>query len=610
VHVRAAGAAGQVRPGRRARRGVELRIRPARAEEAAGLTALVLRSKAYWGYDEAFLAACREELTIEAGEVAARRVVVAEDTHGVRGVASLEGSVPAGELGLLFVEPQVIGTGVGRALYQHVLAAARELGFTRLRIEADPNAEPFYRAMGARAVAAGGLPVLEVALPPAGRDWVRVWTGGRRAVHLGNVAEFQAQFDGASHDVSEEARRAGSHYACLAAFASPHPAILVLPRPAPRAWIELTARQLAWDQVEVFDGLDDPAGLVAAVLARPALAAHLRDSGLPLLPWGRTVPFGQLTGEELPSATLRYESKRAAHELFVRLAPGHPGITVPAQWPVASRWAAARLLRARARAGRATIVKSEHGAGGSGTWLMPVDGHRPRLPRGPLLLEEVAGGGTPRDLTYDGVIGAGGDVHDVGVAVMEVEGTAYQGATVGPGVVAESLVDTASRFGRAVGREVAATGYRGWFDVDFVTDADGRLAPTEINLRLTGPSAAFMIKARLDDIRGGDHVVRTVDQVPLGARLPDEELVALLRRLSRRCAEIGAVLVPTIPTAAFEPAPYLGVALAAHTPDRLDAAEALVRAAALEVGRMFSSRWEDATSRRSRRRPRRSSTSR
>jgi hypothetical protein len=40
-----------------------------------------------------------------------------------------------------------------------------------------------------------------------------------------------------------------------------------------------------------------------------------------------------------------------------------------------------------------------------------------------------------------------------------------------------------------------------------VTGPEGRLAPAEINLRLTGPSAAFMVKLRLDETRGGDHVV-------------------------------------------------------------------------------------------------------
>jgi hypothetical protein len=36
-----------------------MRIRPARPDEATDLSALAMRSKAYWGYDDDFLRACR-----------------------------------------------------------------------------------------------------------------------------------------------------------------------------------------------------------------------------------------------------------------------------------------------------------------------------------------------------------------------------------------------------------------------------------------------------------------------------------------------------------------------------------------------------------------------
>lgn len=85
----------------------------------------------------------------------------------------------------------------------------------------------------------------------------------------------------------------------------------------------------------------------------------------------------------------------------------------------------------------------------------------------------MAGDGAPSDPTYDGLIDAQGQVHDVGVAAMDVEGTVYRGATVGPGVVPDDLAAHALRFGHAVGRELAASGYRGWFDVDFVTGPGG-----------------------------------------------------------------------------------------------------------------------------------------
>lgn len=57
---------------------------------------------------------------------------------------------------MMFVEPQVIGQGIGRLLFEHTIAAGRELGFAQLTIDADPNAEPFYRSMGA--VRIGNVP--------------------------------------------------------------------------------------------------------------------------------------------------------------------------------------------------------------------------------------------------------------------------------------------------------------------------------------------------------------------------------------------------------------------------------------------------------------------
>ncbi|MEU8495841.1 GNAT family N-acetyltransferase [Streptomyces lavendulae] len=586
------------------------KVRAARDGEAAALTALVMRSKAYWGYDAGFLASCAPELAVREGELALRRIAVAENGPGsLLGVTSLEvlegepGGAPEGEvarLGLLFVEPSAIGRGVGRLLYRDVLGRAAALGVRRLLIDSDPHAVGFYRAMGA--VASAGAPpglVRFEAAPAVLADWARAWTGGTPAVHLGNVAEFNAQFADAS--VGGEPR-AAHDYACLAAFYSPCPAALVLPRAVPPGWVRLVGRQLGWGPgVEVLDGLAerDP-GLSEAVLARPELARRVTGRGLPLVPWGRTEPYGRLAGLPWRPRDLRYESKSAAHALFARILAGggHPGIVLPAQWRAAHRWAAVRTVRARARAGLGTVLKSEHGVGGSGTRVVTpariraAGGARAALrglPRGPLLVEEYVQGPSrgPRDLTYDGFVDGEGRPHEVGAAVMEVVDGAYRGATVGPGVVPAALEGPLLAFGAAVGRELAASGYRGWFDVDFVVDATGRPAPTETNLRLTGPSVAFMVAARLDVLRGAGHLVRIVDRVELGARLPEGQVELLCADLVEACAGSGAVFVPAIVTGAFDPAPWIGVLLAARDGGTLDAAEALVRAGALAVGSGF-----------------------
>lgn len=128
-------------------------IRQARPEEAALLTDLAFRSKAYWGYDEAFMEACRDDIRVTESFIARGHTFVHEAGGTVQGVYAL---VPrdGGEvdLDLLYVEPAAIGTGVGRRLWAHAVERARLLGFTRMHIPADPNAEPFYLRMGARRV--------------------------------------------------------------------------------------------------------------------------------------------------------------------------------------------------------------------------------------------------------------------------------------------------------------------------------------------------------------------------------------------------------------------------------------------------------------------------
>jgi GNAT superfamily N-acetyltransferase len=138
-----------------------MELRPARPEEARLLSNLALRSKGHWGYNDAFLAACRHELTIRRGEMASRHVTVAEVDGVVAGHYTIDGAA----LGQLFVDPAHIGHGVGRALWTHAVDAARKLGIDTLSIDSDPFAEGFYLAMGATRVGStpsGSIPGREL----------------------------------------------------------------------------------------------------------------------------------------------------------------------------------------------------------------------------------------------------------------------------------------------------------------------------------------------------------------------------------------------------------------------------------------------------------------
>jgi Acetyltransferases len=135
---------------KRRRRKQMLRLRPPRADEGPKLTELCLRSKASHGYDEAFMAACREELTVDPG--GGGLIAVAELNGECAGVAEMSLEGEKAELCKLFVDPLHQGKGVGRALFDWAREEAAERGARVLALDADPGAAAFYEKMDARMV--------------------------------------------------------------------------------------------------------------------------------------------------------------------------------------------------------------------------------------------------------------------------------------------------------------------------------------------------------------------------------------------------------------------------------------------------------------------------
>ena len=116
-----------------------------------------MRSKAHWGYDAEFMRLSWRSLQIDPAAIDAGRVFVAveqDDTPlGVVGCAFLGEDV---DLMHLFVEPDALGRGIGRALFAIAIDWTRGQGRRKLLIASDPNAVGFYRRLGA--VDAGWTP--------------------------------------------------------------------------------------------------------------------------------------------------------------------------------------------------------------------------------------------------------------------------------------------------------------------------------------------------------------------------------------------------------------------------------------------------------------------
>ncbi len=126
-----------------------LTIRAPTIDELSDLSDLCLRSKAVWGYDEEFMDACRGELSFEPRDLELTPIAVAEHDGTPIGVAQVKVVDDEADLLKLFVEPSALRSGTGKALLVWATDVAKKLDATRLIIEADPDAAPFYRRMGA-----------------------------------------------------------------------------------------------------------------------------------------------------------------------------------------------------------------------------------------------------------------------------------------------------------------------------------------------------------------------------------------------------------------------------------------------------------------------------
>jgi ribosomal protein S18 acetylase RimI-like enzyme len=136
-----------------------MEIRRATPSDAEALTAISFAAKRYWGYPERWIARWKEALTIAPDFVRHNEVYAAVAKGEMIGFYALVGQGRKIELEHLWVSPEHTGTRVGRALFDHAVRSAASMGAATVSIEADPNAEGFYRRMGARRVGETSYPI-------------------------------------------------------------------------------------------------------------------------------------------------------------------------------------------------------------------------------------------------------------------------------------------------------------------------------------------------------------------------------------------------------------------------------------------------------------------
>ncbi|QHE52271.1 GNAT family N-acetyltransferase [Pontibacillus sp. HMF3514] len=124
-------------------------FRRAIPEESPHLSNIAIKSKAYWGYSEAFMKECELLLHVPSDRIAKDHVYVIEDGGSVTGFYSIIQNKNHAWLEDFYLDPVYIGEGLGKRMWYHMVSVARNYSIEKIEWESDPYAAPFYEWMGA-----------------------------------------------------------------------------------------------------------------------------------------------------------------------------------------------------------------------------------------------------------------------------------------------------------------------------------------------------------------------------------------------------------------------------------------------------------------------------
>ena len=131
---------------------MRIEIRRAYPQEAETLTEIAHAAKRHWNYPERWIQQWQTDLTITREFITTNEVFAATIDGEIAGCCALVVTDSLAEIEHMWINPEQMRSGVGRALFEHARARAVERGANVLELSADPYAEGFYARMGARRI--------------------------------------------------------------------------------------------------------------------------------------------------------------------------------------------------------------------------------------------------------------------------------------------------------------------------------------------------------------------------------------------------------------------------------------------------------------------------
>jgi N-acetylglutamate synthase-like GNAT family acetyltransferase len=113
------------------------------------LTTITKMSKAYWGFSEDILKEWEHLLTITKDYIEKNKVyklVLNDHIIGYYSYFSTDENTI--KLDNIFILPEFIGKGFGKILMNDFLKNIKQIGINKVTLDAEPNAEKFYKTFG------------------------------------------------------------------------------------------------------------------------------------------------------------------------------------------------------------------------------------------------------------------------------------------------------------------------------------------------------------------------------------------------------------------------------------------------------------------------------
>jgi len=124
-------------------------IRGAHINECEKLNSIAVNSEAFWGYDSAFMESFKTLYNITEEFIRDCAIYVVEENENIIGFYSILTNSKEASLEYFYIDPQYIGKGYGRLLWNHMIAICSKGDINHIVLVTSPQAKDFYIKMGA-----------------------------------------------------------------------------------------------------------------------------------------------------------------------------------------------------------------------------------------------------------------------------------------------------------------------------------------------------------------------------------------------------------------------------------------------------------------------------